>query len=117
MTEEEKEAINKLKRSANYFIMPIHETNIILNYIERLQKENTELKSKKQLEIDTSEEVLKWKGKYHLLSRENQELKDRIREFIKKELPDDEIMECCSICDVNGVTIREELEKILKDKE
>lgn len=40
-----------------------------------------------------------------------------IREFIKKELPDDEIMECCSICDVNGVAIRKELEKLLENKE
>ena len=40
--------------------------------------------------------------------------KDRIIEFIKKELPDDEIMKCCSNYDVNGVVIRQELEKIMK---
>jgi len=51
------------------------------------------------------------------LEKENVELKEKIREFIKKELPDDEIMECCSNYDVNGVAIRKELEKILEDKE
>lgn len=39
MIEEEKEAIDKLKRSANYFVMPIYETTIILNLIEKQQKE------------------------------------------------------------------------------
>lgn len=70
MSEEEKEAINKLKRSANYFIMPIHETNIILNYIEKLQKENEILKLNKELVrtilidfIPQSTHEVEWKTK------------------------------------------------------
>lgn len=51
--------------------------------LDKLQKENEELKSKKQLEIDTSEEVLKWKAKYHLLSRKIDVIsKDKIRKII-----------------------------------
>ncbi len=41
--------------------------------------------------------------------------KDKIRKFIKEELPDDEIMEVCSCYDVNGVSLRRELEKMLKE--
>ena len=44
MSEEEKKAIDKLKRSANYFVMPIYETTIILNLIEKQQKEIENLK-------------------------------------------------------------------------
>lgn len=40
--------------------------------------------------------------------------KDKIRKFIKEELPDDEIMECCEMYDVNGIRLRKELEKIIK---
>lgn len=65
----------RINLEQNQFIDTL-KTNII-----KLQKENEELKSKKQLEIDTSEEVLKWKGKYHLLSRENAELKEKIKEY------------------------------------
>ena len=39
MSDEEKKAIDKLKRSANYFVMPIYETKIILELIEKQQKE------------------------------------------------------------------------------
>lgn len=39
--------------------------------------------------------------------------KDKIREFIKEELPDDEIMKCCERYDINGIYIREKLEKLL----
>lgn len=48
---------------------------------EKLQKELEQEKSRKQLEIDTAEEVLKWKGKYHLLSRKiNVVSKDKIKD-------------------------------------
>ena len=63
---------------------------------------------------------LQWEKCYRAIQEllsENWVDKDVIREFIKKELPDDEIMECCSNYDVNGVAIRKELEKILADKE
>ena len=41
----------------------------ILNRYDELIEENKMLKSKRQLEIDIAEEVVRWKGKYHLLSR------------------------------------------------
>ena len=45
------------------------------------EKENNE----KQLKIDTAEEVLKWKSKYHLLSRKiNGVLEDKIKDKIKE---------------------------------
>ena len=45
MTDEEKKAIDKLKKSANYFVMPIYETKIILELIEKQSKEMEELHS------------------------------------------------------------------------
>ena len=48
------------------------------------------------------------------LKQEIEILKDKIRELIEKELPDDDLMEACSIVDVNGIAIREELEKIIR---
>jgi len=99
MSEAEKEVLKTLKSGVG---LTSAEQEILVNYIDKLQKEleektiilmvgadkvkqlekeNEELKSKKQLEIDTSEEVLKWKGKYHLLSRENTELKEKIKEY------------------------------------
>ena len=48
--------------------------------------------------------------------REIQSLRHKIREFIKNELPDDEIMKCCSNYDVNGVRLRKELQKLLEEK-
>ena len=55
--------------------------------IDKLQKELEQEKEKnnRQLEIDTAEEVLKWKGKYHLLSRKiNGVLEDKIKDKIKE---------------------------------
>ena len=52
---EEKKAIDKLKRSANYFVMPIYETKIILNLIEKQSKEIEEMK--KQLDLDNESEA------------------------------------------------------------
>ena len=39
--------------------------------------------------------------------------KDIIRNFIKEELPDDEIMKCCENFDENGVYLRKKLEELL----
>lgn len=77
--------------------------NGALELIASLKKENKELK------------IINLMQKYRIEVIDERELisKKEIREFIKKELPDDEIMECCSICDVNGVAIRKELEKLL----
>lgn len=79
----------------------------MIDVISELQKENEELKTINLMQ------------KYRIEVIDERELisKKEIREFIKKELPDDEIMECCSICDVNGIEIRKGLEKILENKE
>lgn len=45
LSDEEKQAIDKLKRSANYFVMPIYETKIILGLIEKQSKEIEEFKN------------------------------------------------------------------------
>lgn len=76
--------------------------------VKQLEKENEELRdtNKKLYEMGLQRAVQE-------LLNENWVNKDDIREFIKKELPDDEIMECCSNYDVNGVAIRKELEKLL----
>ena len=75
MSEEEKEAIDKLKRSANYFVMPIYETTIILNLIEKQQKEIEELKVINQMQ------------KYRIETIDERELvsKDKIRDLINKD--------------------------------
>lgn len=56
LSDEEKKAIDKLKRSANYFVMPIYETKIILELIEKQSKEIEELNksdaSKEQSSMD-----------------------------------------------------------------
>lgn len=41
--------------------------------------------------------------------------KDKIRKFIKEELPDDETCECCDNYDVNGVLIKQKLMKVLEE--
>lgn len=44
-------------------------------------------------------------------------VKDKIKEIIKEELPDDEICEACEIYDVNGVVIKQKLIKLLEEDE
>lgn len=39
----------------------------------------------------------------------------KIEEFIEKELPDDEICECCNIYDVNGIEIKKALQQLIKE--
>ncbi len=43
--------------------------------------------------------------------------KSKILNFINNYLPDDEICECCSNYDVNGVYLKDELKKLLKEGE
>lgn len=45
-----------------------------------------------------------------------QELKEKIRDFIKDELPDDEICATCNVYDVNGVEIKKKLQELLERK-
>lgn len=69
-------------------------------YINKLQKENKKIKK----------DYMKLQAFYF----KDYIRKDKIREFIEKELPDDEIMECCETYDVNGIRLRKELEEIIK---
>lgn len=72
--------------------------------IDELQKENQELKEKY--------ENINW---YFENQKENFISKDKIRKFIKEELPDDEIMKCCEMFDSNGIYLRKKLEEILEE--
>lgn len=68
LSDEERKAIDKLKRSANYFVMPIYETKIILELIEKQSKEIEELKEEsKEYQIGFAqgcyEKDLDWEDK------------------------------------------------------
>ena len=107
MSEEEKKAIDKLKRSANYFVMPIYETTIILNLIEKQQKEIENLK-----EINKEHQKL------------NGELRDEIDDLKQlmahkngytKQLEED-LFENASNYVVSKDKIREKIEEYKKPK-
>ena len=106
MSDEEKKVIDKLKRSANYFVMPIYETKIILELIEKQAKEIEELKKPKYIIDCETNKITKLTNNF--IS------KDKIKEFIKEELPDDEICECCNIYDVNGIELKLKLQSLLE---
>ena len=44
-------------------------------------------------------------------------LKDKIKEIIKEELPDDDICKSCGRYDVNGVVIKQKLIKVLEESD
>jgi hypothetical protein len=75
--------------------------------IENLIQENKELR----IQISARETVV------DKLTKENKELNNKILNFINNELPDDEICECCSNYDVNGVRLKNELKKLLEGGE
>ena len=84
--QKENEELN-LENQALYESINCNDDNMLARRYEKLQKELEQAKSRKQLEIDTAEEVLKWKGKYHLLSRKiNGVLEDKIKDKIKELL-------------------------------
>lgn len=80
--------------------------------LEEMREEVRTLREENKRIKDTNVELNTYGSAWKTTAKE---LEEEIREFIKKELPDDEIMECCSNYDVNGVAIRKELEKILCD--
>lgn len=117
LIEEEKKAIEHIKNIKSWWwnnspdrVYTINKNDIekfdvIINLIEKQQKEIEELQKDKKVLIKNYDKVL---GTFIC--------KDKIREFIKKELPDDEAMECCTIWDVNGIDLRIELEKLLEEQ-
>lgn len=93
VSEEEKEAIEYWEKHIellhyNTQFASEHYATILLNLIDRLQKELEEEKEKnnRQLQIDTAEEVLKWKSKYYLLSRKIDVVSKSTLEEYKQEL-------------------------------
>jgi hypothetical protein len=81
----------------------------IINLIEKQQKEIEELKKPKYLVHFENNKITKMELINDYIS------KDKIREFIKKELPDDELMKWNIIYDVDGIDLRKKLEKILEE--
>ena len=143
MTEEEKKAIEKLKSYKELFskgyckdcneLCAIDnfpskdlENNIdtLLNLIEKLQKENEELKEDN---LGIREENIKlvnchisyerYTGLDFLLPDKFKYAipKDKIREIIIEELPDDDICKSCERYDVNGILIKQKLIKVLEE--
>lgn len=47
--------------------------------------------------------------------KEIENLKNNIKNIIDKELPDDEICKYCELYDVNGITIKKSLKKLLNE--
>lgn len=166
MSEEEKQAYKYLEQAMFEEETTERYVNILLNLIDKLQKENEELtnklsktqcdnrqleseleKANKQMDLDyvdnnfiskdeikqlvgyeENEDVSKdviisllktmWEEFNRLENIEDKMLtkcvnKDIIRNFIKEELPDDEIMKSCEMFDMNGVYLRKKLEELL----
>ena len=47
-------------------------------------------------------------------SLDNYISKDKIKAFIKEELPDDEICSYCEIFDINGIDLKRKLQSLLE---
>lgn len=114
MNEEEKKAIEYIKKELedekkhhNHIykgILGLYDNGsieIILNLVEKQQKEIEQLDKKFQYAVPVD------------VINDLYINKDKIRKIIEEYLPDDEIMEICSVYDVNGILIREKLEKLL----
>lgn len=115
MSEEEKEAIDYLKNDVVYWldkgkdfvVIDIGENeklHNILNLIDKQQKEIEKLNFENHM-------VKKWNKQLD----QNYISKEKIKEFIKKDLPDDEFMKWNIIYDVNGIDLRIKLEKMLEE--
>ena len=86
MSEEEKKAIDKLKRSANYFVMPIYETTIILNLIEKQQKEIENLKEINKEHQKLNGELEEENTRQHeLLGNIHQNYRDKITKIQEQD--------------------------------
>lgn len=76
------------------------------NQVKIIEKQQKEIERIKSLDIYKLTEEWETGQLIH---------KDKIREFIKKELPDDEIMKWNIIYDVNGIDLRMKLEELLEE--
>ena len=108
--EEKNIAINKMSKDISRQLEEIEEKSTIImvgaEKVKQLEKGNRSL----------MESRIKWKNRYYKEKDKNKKCisKDKIREFIKKELPDDEAIKYYTIWNVNGIDLRKKLEKLLE---
>ena len=108
LRDEEREAIEWLKRLVKLNKRDnLDDTfaEILLNLIEKQSKEKEELNKS-----DASEEQSSMNYYYNLYK----DLVDKIKTFIKEELPDDEICSCCEIYDIDGIDLKRKLQSLLE---
>lgn len=108
MSEEEMKVVDYWKNYMeilhwNTQLVSEHHMKVLLDLIEKQSKEIEELKEK-------NEYLPNWVSKKYVS-------KDKIKAFIKEELPDDEICSCCKIFDVNGVELKRKLQSLLEEEE
>ena len=91
MNKEEKKAIERFKYCTGYFVLDKESSKTILNLIEKLQKENEELKNKmmeKELEIIGKEEYTKASMgeiiEHYYTANEDCIIKQRIEDIIDR---------------------------------
>ena len=111
MNKEEKEAIEYIKAfqkdlygASDKNLMAIY-IDRVWNYIDKLEKELLQEKEKHKSTTYNFELVVD--------KLDNSISKDKIRDFIREYLPDEEIMKSCQRYDTNGILIREKLEELL----
>lgn len=122
MTEEEKKAICELKnyisrRKLNYTKLDRHDKSIdnLLNLIEKLQKENEELKEENEynkllLELNNNFTIDKKTGNYKWNVIEIQKIKDKIEELNK------EIKSCTEIDAIFKIKQEQILQELLESE-
>lgn len=82
--------------------------------LEQEKEKNKELEEHQRQYLD-GELITAKQGKFfEKMIKENYIRKDKIKKFIDEELPGEEICKSCDIYDVNGVSLKEKLEKILE---
>ena len=94
----------------------VYEDNLTLaKELEQEKEKNKELETHLKQYLD-GELITAKQGKFfEKMIKENYISKDKIRKFIKEELPEEEICNTCEIYDVNGIDIKEKIEKILAE--
>ncbi len=80
----------------------------VFQYMIKKFKKEMEQEKEKNKELEKENWIMRTVDKQYIS-------KDKIREFIKENLPDDEICSCCDNYDSNGVAIKINLENLLKE--
>lgn len=119
LRDEERESIEWLKRLVKLNKRDnLDDTfaEILLNLIEKQSKEIEELKEKNKYIEDRAKigkNIQTFINKDYV--KQEYISKDKIKAFIKEELPDDEICSCCEIFDINGIDLKRKLQSLLED--